>query len=168
MDWIAFPTHPNPHVEALTPSVMEVPPACLVKMELGFRMQPGRLTAACGSELAAALKAVQDNNMFLCAHHISLGYVMSVFHLHSSVLNFHCEGSVTDAFHLLPCNCKIYHSKLLILFMSGKRGEPHRAGRGTNLWNHWKATSAFSSLPFILSAISSSLSFLQLLFFFLI
>lgn len=62
--------------------------------------------------------------MFLRVHHISQDYVMSVFNLHSSVLNFHCEGSVTDVFNLLPCDCKIYHSELLILLMSGTEEKP--------------------------------------------
>lgn len=70
---------------------------------------------------------------------------MSEFHLHSSVLNFHCAGSVCSLMLSIyyPCDCKMYHSKSWRLFMSGKGGKPRLAGHGADLWNDWKATSAF-------------------------
>jgi hypothetical protein len=41
-----------------------------------------------------------------------------------------------------PAIAKMYHSKLLILVMSGKGGKTHMAGHGTHLWNDWKPVSS--------------------------
>lgn len=38
----------------------------------------------------------------------------------------------------IPRDCKVCHSKSLILFMSESGGETHVAGRGSDLWNHWR------------------------------
>lgn len=82
---------------------VKIPPACsVVKMESDSSLQLGgrsgegikSITAACGLEACCRMENGSRTTSFSATRHVSKYYVMSEFNLHSSVLNFHCEGSV--------------------------------------------------------------------------
>ena len=101
----------------------------VVTMESGSGLHLGGLsreeiksvTAACGLEACCRIETC-----FSAPSHVSKYYVMSEFHLHSSVLNFPPKGSVCSLMLSIyhPCHCRMYHSKWRRLCMSGKGGKP--------------------------------------------
>lgn len=83
---------------------MKIPPACsVVKMESDSSLQLGGLrrgeikpiTAACGLEAFCRIEnGSRTTACFSATRRVSKYYVILEFNLHSSALNFHCEGSV--------------------------------------------------------------------------
>lgn len=141
---------------------MKIPPVrSVVKMESDSSPQPGGLkgqeiksvTAACGLETCCRIENGSITTSRFCAtRHFSKYYVMSEFNLHSSVLNFHCKGSVYSLMLSIyyPAIAK-YHSKLLILLMPG----------GENTWRDMELIYEITGrlhLPFLFHSFYSTIS----------
>lgn len=110
---------------------VKIPPACLVvKMESNSSLWLGGLrreeiktaTAACGLEARCRTENGSRTSCFSATCHVSKYYVMLEFNLHSSVLNFHREGSV--------CSWCFQFITLLLQNISLKVSEPVNVRKG--------------------------------------